>query len=178
MRAAGLLPLLLLVACAGPASPGDSTSETPATTNQLASSGHDVHALLTWLAGEPASDDPGYFEGAAPTIYSTAEAKQRDPRRLYNATTARRRVASDDFWVTHRTPGGAARGIGPAHTDWDFRKAASDLPVISHETGQRPAWPSTSNGADQLRPPSVERVIMRIPEFSSARGSFLASPPQ
>jgi hypothetical protein len=69
------------------------------------------------------------------------EAKIHDPRRLYNGSTARTRVATDDFWVTHVTPAGATRGIGPAHTDWDFRKSAADLPVISHETGQRPAFP-------------------------------------
>ncbi len=73
------------------------------------------------------------------------EAKTHDPRRLYNGSTARTRVAADDFWVTHVTPKGSTRGIGPAHTDWDFRKSATDLPVVSHETGQRPAFPDYDN---------------------------------
>ncbi len=67
-----------------------------------------------------------------------AEAKSYDARRLYNASTARRRVAADDFWAHHN-----ARGVGPASTDWDFtgRLPAKDLPVIAHETGQRPVFP-------------------------------------
>ncbi len=70
------------------------------------------------------------------------EAKRHDPRRLYNATTARRRVAADDYWVTHRS-GPRTRGVGPPHTGWDFARAAAaaDLPVIAHETGQRPVFP-------------------------------------
>ncbi|MCB1125217.1 MAG: discoidin domain-containing protein, partial [Verrucomicrobiae bacterium] len=61
---------------------------------------------------------------------------------LVTGTTARRSLAADDYWVTHNS-GAATRGIGPARTDWDFAKAvdASDKPVISHETGQRPSWP-------------------------------------
>lgn len=70
------------------------------------------------------------------------EAKQADPRRLYNGSTARRRVEADDFWVTHRTTT-AVRGVGPPHTNWDFSEgvAATDLPVVAHETGQRPVFP-------------------------------------
>ncbi|MEW6072824.1 MAG: glycoside hydrolase N-terminal domain-containing protein [Planctomycetota bacterium] len=71
-----------------------------------------------------------------------AEAKAGDPRRLYNATTVRRRVASDDYWVTHQTDR-PVRGLGPPHTDWEFAGAvaAADLPVVAHETGQRPVFP-------------------------------------
>jgi hypothetical protein len=62
---------------------------------------------------------------------------------LVAATTARRATAVDQFHVTHRTDGGPVRGIGPAHTDWDFSRgvAAAALPVVAHETGQRPSWP-------------------------------------
>lgn len=72
-----------------------------------------------------------------------AEAKARDPRRLYTASTARNLTQSDDCWITHRTPAGATRGIGPARTDWDFADAyaGAGVPVIAHETGQRPVFP-------------------------------------
>lgn len=70
------------------------------------------------------------------------EAKERDPRRLYNAATARRRVPADDYLVTHNT-GRSTRGVGPDHTAWNFDTAAMavDLPVVVHETGQRPVFP-------------------------------------
>jgi len=33
--------------------------------------------VVVYLAGEPASDDPAYFQGAEPSVYATAETKQR-----------------------------------------------------------------------------------------------------
>lgn len=73
----------------------------------------------------------------------TAAAKARDPRRLYTTTTARRSLDPDDLWVTHAVHGHRARGVGPAQTDWDFAAAAAatPLPVLAHETGQRPVFP-------------------------------------
>ena len=70
------------------------------------------------------------------------EVKRLDPRRLYAGCGARRNLAADDFWFTHHS-GASTRGVGPAHTDWDFAKAAetSPVPVIAHETGQRPVFP-------------------------------------
>ena len=70
------------------------------------------------------------------------EIKLADPRRLYSGCTARKHLPADDYWVTHDS-GAATRGIGPAHADWDFAKAAaaSPVPVIAHETGQRPVFP-------------------------------------
>lgn len=78
------------------------------------------------------------------------EAKLRDPRRLYTGAAARRNLAPDDFWVTHDAQGKPTRGIGPARTDWDFSEAAmtTKVPVIAHETGQRPVFPDF----DQLLP--------------------------
>ncbi len=71
------------------------------------------------------------------------EIKQLDPRRLYSGCCARRCLDVDDYWITHRCGDAAARGIGPASTDWDFSQAvdASPKPVIAHETGQRPVFP-------------------------------------
>jgi len=70
------------------------------------------------------------------------ELKALDPRRLYTGCGARKHLAADDFWFTHHT-GAGTRGVGPAHTDWDFASAAasSPVPVIAHETGQRPVFP-------------------------------------
>lgn len=68
--------------------------------------------------------------------------RESDPRRLYTGCAARRHLDADQFWVTHHT-GAATRGVGPAHTDWDFSAAAerSSVPLIAHETGQRPVFP-------------------------------------
>jgi beta-galactosidase len=70
------------------------------------------------------------------------EIKTLDPRRLYTGCGARQHLAADDFWFTHDS-GASTRGVGPAHTDWDFGKAVemSPVPVIAHETGQRPVFP-------------------------------------
>ncbi|MFH0944789.1 MAG: discoidin domain-containing protein [Planctomycetota bacterium] len=71
------------------------------------------------------------------------EAKEADPRRLYNASTARKTVPNDDYQVTHSTGSAPTRGIGPPGTDWDFAAAvaSSKVPLIAHETGQRPVFP-------------------------------------
>lgn len=62
---------------------------------------------------------------------------------LISGTTARKTVPGDEYWVTHRTALGGIRGVGPAHTDWDFSSALAEtsVPTISHETGQRQSWP-------------------------------------
>ena len=70
------------------------------------------------------------------------EIKSLDPRRLYTACGARKNLPADDFWFTHHS-GASTRGVGPASTDWDFAAAAqsSPVPLIAHETGQRPVFP-------------------------------------
>jgi hypothetical protein len=70
------------------------------------------------------------------------EIKGRDPRRLYTGCGARKHLDADDFWYTHQT-GAPTRGVGPPHTDWDFAHAleTSPVPLIAHETGQRPVFP-------------------------------------
>jgi beta-galactosidase len=92
-----------------------------------------------------------------------AEVKKYDPRHLYNGTTARKHVAADDFWVTHRTDQ-SVRGTGPPHTDWDHADAISttELPVVSHETGQHPVFPDYPNLLPKftgpLRPHNYQRL--------------------
>ncbi len=70
------------------------------------------------------------------------EIRAFDPRRLYAGCGARKNLAADEFWFTHQT-GAGTRGVGGATTDWDFEKAAgsSPVPVLAHETGQRPVFP-------------------------------------
>jgi len=96
------------------------------------------------------------------------EAKRNDSRRLYNATAARKRMSADDFWVTHHTGEVGARGVGPAHTNWDFSAAtdSTDLPLIAHETGQRPVFPDYEamlpKFTGPLKPYNYERLYNRF----------------
>lgn len=73
----------------------------------------------------------------------TRTGRESDSRRLFSGSTARKRVASDQFYVTHQTTkGGATVYEGKPYTDWDIIKGTDiDVPVISHETGQRCVYP-------------------------------------
>jgi hypothetical protein len=99
-----------------------------------------------------------------------AEARRNDPRRLYAGSTARKLGASDEFWVTHSAHGKGTRGVGPARTDWDFSAAAtnSSVPVIAHETGQRPVFPEYARFLPKftgpLRPYNYARKADRLRE--------------
>jgi len=119
-----------------------------------------------------------------------ADAKAADPRRLYHASTARKRVASDDFWITHRADGVASRGIGPPRSDWDFAEAvaASPVPVVAHETGQRPVFPDFPRLIPKfdgpLRPHNLARLqrkleasgmAAQLPDFLAASARFQAA---
>lgn len=67
-----------------------------------------------------------------------------DSRRLYSGSTARTRVKSDQFYITHQTTKGhMAIYEGRPSTDWDKNKELGiDVPVISHESGQRCIYPN------------------------------------
>jgi hypothetical protein len=95
-----------------------------------------------------------------------ADAKSHDARRLYNASTARRRVPSDDYWTTHSTGRSGTRGVGPASTDWDFSAAAlsADLPVVAHETGQRPVFPDYDRMLPKFTGPLLPLNYVRLRE--------------
>ncbi len=92
------------------------------------------------------------------------EAKRADPRRLYTGTAARRNLGPDDFWVTHAANGKGTRGVGPARTDWDFASAASSSPVplIAHETGQRPVFPDYADLLPKFRGPLLPSNYVRL----------------
>ena len=116
-----------------------------------------------------------------------AEAKRRDPRRLYNGSTARKLGDADDFWTTHSTGKAGTRGIGANRTDWDFTDAAqtTSVPIIAHETGQRPVFPDYADllpkftgplkpyNYQRLREKAVQNgLIDRVKDFERASAWF------
>ena len=71
--------------------------------------------------------------------------KKKDPRRLYAVSTARKITEVDDYSATHYISDvGRTRGLNGPHTDWDFEEVYSqmDIPIIAHEIGQWPVYPS------------------------------------
>lgn len=73
----------------------------------------------------------------------TSTAEKLDSRHLYSGSTARTRIPSDQYYISQDTPKGAAKVYeGRPGTDWDVNVASDvDVPVISHESGQRCMYP-------------------------------------
>ena len=70
--------------------------------------------------------------------------KDKDARRLYALSTARKIMPVDDFSATHNIPnGGGTYGLKEAGTDYDLEKnySKSNIPIIAHEVGQFPVYP-------------------------------------
>ncbi|WP_437918166.1 glycoside hydrolase family 2 protein [Sphingobacterium sp. LRF_L2] len=74
----------------------------------------------------------------------TAAGRVLDPRHLYSGSTARTRVKSDQYYVSQQTNKGPVKVYeGLPNTDWDrSRESDVDVPVISHESGQRCVYPN------------------------------------
>jgi len=74
----------------------------------------------------------------------TATGRAVDDRHLYSGSTARTRVKSDEYYVSQQTNKGPAKVYeGLPTTDWDRSKESDvDVPVISHESGQRCIYPN------------------------------------
>lgn len=74
----------------------------------------------------------------------TAEGRKLDSRHLYAGSTARTRVKSDQFYVSQQTNKGPVKVYeGLPSTDWDINTPSDvDVPVISHESGQRCVYPN------------------------------------
>lgn len=74
--------------------------------------------------------------------------KEKDSRRLYSISTARKITPLDQYMATHYIDGlGSTRGLkGGASTAWDFEDvySKSNIPVLSHEIGQWPVYPRWS----------------------------------
>ncbi len=71
-------------------------------------------------------------------------AKEKDPRRLYALSTARKITPTDDYSATHNIPGlGRTRGLNGPRTDWNFEESygKANIPIIAHEIGQWPVYP-------------------------------------
>ena len=73
----------------------------------------------------------------------TSTAEKLDSRHLFSGSTARTRIPSDQYYISQDTPKGAAKVYeGRPGTDWDVNVASDvDVPVISHESGQRCMYP-------------------------------------
>lgn len=73
----------------------------------------------------------------------TATGRELDNRHLFSGSTARTRVKSDQYYVSQQTNKGPVKVYeGLPHTDWDRNKESDvDVPVISHESGQRCIYP-------------------------------------
>ena len=74
--------------------------------------------------------------------------KEKDSRRLYSVSTARKITPLDQYMATHYIDGlGSTRGLkGGPSTAWDFEDvySKSNIPVLSHEIGQWPVYPRWS----------------------------------
>ncbi|HOW66199.1 MAG TPA: glycoside hydrolase family 2 TIM barrel-domain containing protein [Verrucomicrobiota bacterium] len=101
-----------------------------------------------------------------------AEAKAYDPRHLQTATTARKQTPADDFWITHSTGKQSTRGVGPPHTDWDFTPATleADLPILAHETGQRPVFPDYEDLLPKFTGPLKPLNYVRLQRLLNTSG--------
>lgn len=74
----------------------------------------------------------------------TASGRELDSRHLFSGSTARTRVKSDQYYVSQQTNKGPVKVYeGLPYTDWDRNKESDvDVPVISHESGQRCIYPN------------------------------------
>ena len=74
----------------------------------------------------------------------TAKGRLQDSRHLFCGSTARTRVKSDQFYVSQQTNKGPVKVYeGLPYTTWDVsRQSDVDVPVISHESGQRAVYPN------------------------------------
>lgn len=74
----------------------------------------------------------------------TATGRKLDDRHLYSGSTARTRVKSDQYYISQQTNKGPVKVYeGLPSTDWDRSMESDiDVPVISHESGQRCMYPN------------------------------------
>lgn len=80
--------------------------------------------------------------------------KQLDNRHLFAASTARKRTPEDQFYISHQTQNGrVAVYNGRPMTDYDMNAGyGTDVPVISHESGQMCTFPDINNTKDYTGP--------------------------
>ena len=98
--------------------------------------------------------------------------KEKDSRRLYAVSTARKIMPVDDFSVTHNIPGvGGTYGIQGPNTDYDLEKnySKSTIPIIAHEVGQFPVYPLWSE-IDKYKGVLKARNLEKCRESAIANG--------
>lgn len=95
-------------------------------------------SFLLYCNGNELEGDFGFLEEL------THYGREKDPRRLYSGSTARRHVQSEQFYISHRSDkGGVTIYDGRPYTDWDINAGhGTGQPIISHETGQRCVYPN------------------------------------
>ena len=101
-----------------------------------------------------------------------ADLKKKDGRRLYAVSTARKITEVDDYMATHYIQGlGRTRGLNGPHTDWDFEEVYSkmDIPIIAHEIGQWPVYPSW-NEIDKYKGVFKARNLRKFKEVAVRNG--------
>ena len=74
----------------------------------------------------------------------TSTGRELDNRHLFSGSTARTRVKSDQYYVSQQTNKGPVKVYeGLPNTNWDRNiESDVDVPVISHESGQRCIYPN------------------------------------
>lgn len=110
--------------------------------NMVVNYGNNPSFIMMCIGNELGNSDFDVMEGWIKRI------KERDDRRLYSVSAARKITPTDQYMVTHYIDGiGAARGLRVGgSTDWDFEDVYSkiNIPVIAHEIGQWPVYPRWS----------------------------------
>lgn len=92
------------------------------------------------------------------------ELKERDPRRLYAASTARSITPFCDYSATHHVPGvGGVRQKMLPQTNWDYEDLYNQvhIPIIAHEIGQwpvYPVWSEIGKYTGHLKPRNLEQL--------------------
>lgn len=102
----------------------------------------------------------------------TADGRALDNRHLFSGSTARTRVKSDQYYVSQQTNKGPVKVYeGLPDTDWDRNKESDvDVPVISHESGQRCIYPNFEEIKKYANSPVQARNFEVFREMLSENG--------
>lgn len=111
-------------------------------TRMIAAYGNHPSFVMQCIGNELGNSDFGVMETWMKPL------REKDARRLYAVSTARKITPTDQYMATHYIDGlGSTRGLkGGASTAWDFEDVYSraDIPILSHEIGQWPVYPKWS----------------------------------
>ncbi len=104
----------------------------------------------------------------------TGTGRKLDNRHLFSGSTARTRVKSDQYYVSQQTNKGPVKVYeGLPYTDWDRNKESDiDVPVISHEAGQRCIYPDFREIEKYANSPVEARNFEVFREMLDGNGMF------